>query len=392
MCRWRTARACWAFEVALALALLVGSTLLVRSLVRLQSEAPGFDPRNVLTMRLSLAPERYSTDEIEPFFQTLRERVAAIAGVTHVATASQLPPVVFSQRQFSIEGQAPPADGSLPVAYATLASPGYFEALRIPVVRGRVFTDADRPNMPFVVVINEAAARRYFAGTDPIGQRIRAGDSPPMEVVGVVGSTRNRGLDVEPAPEMFVSTVQAGGWWNQLFLLVRTQVPPRSVLPAIRQAVAAIDPVQPVYMIRTLEEGMAEVQATRRLSLASLATFSLFALILAAVGIYGVAAFAVTQRTREIGLRMALGARAGQVRRLVLRQSLLPVGLGLLGGVSGGLALGRAMSGLLYGVGGSDPLSLAAAGGFMLLTTLVATDLPARRASRLDPVRALRPD
>jgi putative ABC transport system permease protein len=241
-------------------------------------------------------------------------------------------------------------------------------------------------------VIDETAARRYFPDTDPIGQRIRIdADAPWMEIVGVTAATQNTGLDREPQPELFGSSVQMGGLSNQMFLVVRTSVAPRSVLPAVREAVVSIDPEQPVYLIRTLEEALAQTQATRRLSMYSLGILALFALLLAAVGIYGVVAYAVSRRTREIGVRMALGAARSQVLGLVVRQALLPVAIGAGVGIAAAVATGRLMSSLLFGVSGGDPVTLIASAAVLGTAALLASWLPARRAVALDPVQALRP-
>jgi predicted permease len=388
----RLQRAFVGIEVALALALLAGAGLLVSSFLNLGRVQPGFDSSNVLTMRLTLAWERYDPDGIEPFFQELREQVSAIPGVVAVGTTSQFPPGVFSRNQLLIEGAPTQSEAAIPVAYATLISPGYFDAMRMTVLRGRGLTEADRATSPWVAVIDETAARRYFPDTDPIGQRIRIdADAPWMEIVGVTAATQNTGLDREPQPELFGSSVQMGGLSNQMFLVVRTSVAPRSVLPAVREAVVSIDPEQPVYLIRTLEEALAQTQATRRLSMYSLGILALFALLLAAVGIYGVVAYAVSRRTREIGVRMALGAARSQVLGLVVRQALLPVAIGAGVGIAAAVATGRLMSSLLFGVSGGDPVTLIASAAVLGTAALLASWLPARRAVALDPVQALRP-
>ena len=240
------------------------------------------------------------------------------------------------------------------------------------MLRGRGLTEQDREGAAFVGVANEAAVRRYFPD-GAIGRRVRTGeDAPWIEIVGVVGSARNNGLDAEPAPELFVSSLQASGWFNQLFLLVRTDVAPRSVLAAVREAVAAIDPEQPVYAIQTIEEAFATLQAPRRVSTTMLTLFGLFALVLAAVGIYGVVAYAASQRTREIGVRIALGAERASVLRLVVRQALVPVAVGGVIGLAGAVVAGRFMASLLYGISGSDPASLASAIGVIAAIALIA--------------------
>ncbi len=388
--RLRLQRVMVGIEVALAMLLVSGSALLVHSFVRLQRVDPGFRADHLLTMRMTLAHERYAPDQIEPFFMRVRERVGVIPGVVSVATASQFPPRAFLRNRFAIEGQAPASDAALPTAYTTIASPAYFETMGVPVLRGRAFTEADREGAPFVTIANEAAARRYFPD-GAVGQRIREDeDSPWMEIVGVVGSARNNGLDAEPQPELYVSSLQAAGWFNQLFLLVRTEVDARSVLPAVREAIASIDPEQPVYAIQTIEEAFATLQAPRRISTLLLTLFGAFALVLAAVGIYGVVAYAASQRTREIGVRIALGAEQASVRRLVVRQAFVPVLLGGLIGLAGAVAAGRFMTSLLYEIDGNDPATLAAALVVMAGIALLAAWLPARHASRLDPLVALR--
>ncbi len=392
--RLRLQRVFVGVEVALAAVLLVGGGLLVNSFLRLQSIDPGLDTENVLTMRLTLARERYPREEIESFFIDLRNRVSSIPGVTHVASVSQYPPSVFFTRQFWFEGTELGAEETLPTAYLSIASPEYFGAMRIPLMRGREFSQFDTPDAPFVAVLNETAARRLVPGGDPLGRRFRIGgpdsDVPPFEVIGLVGDTHNRGLGTPPQPEIYISSLQADGVWNQLFLMIRTAVEPRSVLPAVRREVQALDPEQPVYAISTLEERFARSQFTRRVSTRMLMLFAGFAVILAAVGIYGVVALAASQRTREIGVRMALGAREAQVRNLMVGQVLVPVGLGALAGLAGSLALGRVLSGLLFQVSPGDPLTLVCVTGVLAAIALVASYLPARRASRLDPVDALR--
>jgi putative ABC transport system permease protein len=389
--RLRLQRAFVVVEVALALAIVAGSGLLVNSFLHLRRVEPGFDPASVLTMRLTLASGRYDATAIEPFFQQLRERVGAIPGVVSVATTSQYPPLTFSRSQFSIEGTAVADENRLPVALTTLASPGYFETLRIPVLRGRSFTGADRADGQWVVVVNEAAAHEFF-DDNAIGQRIRVGQSPWMEIVGVVESTKNRGMDQPAAPELFGSTLQLSGLNNQMYLVIRTRGTPRGLLPAVREAVRSIDAEQPIYQIRTLEQAIAGTQATQRVSMITLTLFGLFALVLAGIGVYGVVAYGVSQRRREIGLRMALGAEGSQLRGMVVRQALVPVAIGVVIGLAGALAIGRLMASMLFEVGGADPVALSAAALVLGTAAFLASWLPARRASNLDPIRALRLD
>jgi putative ABC transport system permease protein len=380
-------------EVALALVLLVGGGLLVHSFIRMQSVDRGLDASNVLTMRLTLAWERYDNPAIQAFFQRLEESVEAIPGVTGATIATQFPPGVFLRNRFFIEGSAPQEADMLPTAFTTIVSPAYFATLGTPTVAGRTFDDTDVSGGRLVVVLNEAAVRRYFPGEDPLGRRLKLGgadsEDPWFEVIGVVADTRNRGVDVEPEPELFASTFQVPGG-NQFFLLARTAVPPLSILPAVREEVRAIDPEQPVYAIRTLDDAFAQATAPRRVSTALLSIFALFALALAGLGIYGVVSYAVSQRTREIGLRIALGAERGAVRRLVVRQALVPVVIGAVAGFAGAIAVGRLLSSLLFDIGPTDPLTLAAVAALLGSIAWLASWLPARRAARLSPMHALR--
>jgi putative ABC transport system permease protein len=394
--RLRLQRAFVTVEVALALVLLVGGGLLINSFLRMNAVDPGFQPDGLLTMRLTLARERYPQARIEPFFRELVERTSAIPGAAAAAVASQIPPNLFTRREFSIQGAAPAEAGQLPSAFATLVSPGYFGAMGMQLLRGRTLLERDGPDAPFVAVVNDVVANRFFPDQDPIGQRLKIGpptaEAPWFEVVGVVRATQNRGLDAPPEPEIFASTRQLAGAWNQLFLVLRAKGDPRAVLPAVRTAVRDMDPEQPVYAVRTMNEAYARAALQRRVATVALSAFAAFALLLAAVGIYAVVAYGVGQRTREIGLRIALGADTAEVLGLVVRQALVPVVLGGMIGFAGALALGRVLSGLLFGVSATDPLTLSAVVMLLGAVGLVASLLPARRASRLDPVAALSVD
>jgi putative ABC transport system permease protein len=390
--RLRIQRMLVAFEVALAFLLLAGGGLLIRSFIALQSVEPGFDTENLLTMRLSLARESYRPEQVPGILAELERRVGGVPGVSAVATSNQLPPNVFSARELAIEGAEFDPVQEIPTAYATIASPDYFAALALPVLRGRTFDETDRDDGRPVAVLNEAAAERFFAGEDPLGRRIRVGgpEGPTVEVVGIAGSTRNLGLAEESAPELFASSLQLGGMDNQYFLIIRTLSEPRSVLPAVRSAIRELDPQQPVYQIRTMEEAFASVEAPRRASTFLLSILGVFALVLAAVGIGSVVAYSANQRRKEIGVRLALGARASQVRWMVARQAMLPVAIGTAVGLAAILGTGRLMSSLLFEVSGSDPTTLGVVLLILGAIAAVACYLPARRASHPDPIEALR--
>jgi putative ABC transport system permease protein len=380
-------------ETAVALALLVGSGLLVNSFLRLQRVDPGFDTDNALTMRLTLPWQEYDTESIMLFFRELREEVEGLPGVQTAAVTSQYPPSVFSNSQFSVEGETYAGGGTLPTAYLTLVSPGFFQSMGIPVLAGRTLDERDGVGAPEVALINETAAGRYFGEGNPIGSRFKIGgpdsDGEWIEVVGVVGDTKNRGLDVRTQPEIFGSTHQVPGG-NQFFLIVRTGNDPRSVLPAIRQTVAAMDPDQPIYSIRTIDEAYASSMAQKRIATVALLSLAAFALLLASVGIYSVVAFGVAERTREIGVRIALGAQTAEVRRLVVKQALLPVVIGVIFGLGMAFALHGFIQSLLFQVSGTDPMTFGLVTILLLGVAVLASYLPARRASRLDPVEALR--
>lgn len=382
-----------AVEVALALVLLTGAGLFITSLWRLQHIDLGIDPDGVLTMRLTLPGSRYQGSDITRFFEQLQGRVEAVPGVSGVAVASQLPPRGFIRQQFSFPEQVVDSDSELPVALLTIVSQEYHPAMGIPVLAGRAFTDADRVDSVPVAVVNETFARRYL-GRDPVGRRVKLGRPdeplPELEVVGVVQDTRNVGLQTPVAPEIYVSIRQADGASNQLFLLVRSDGDPRALLPSVRRAVASLDPEQPVYSIATLREVMASGYTLQAFAMALLTAFACVALLLAATGIFGVVAYAVSQRSREIGVRIALGAGQGRVRQLVVRQALVPIGFGALAGLLLSIGLGTALAGVLGEVSAFEPLPLAAVAATLVVVALAASYVPARRASAIDPVTALR--
>lgn len=380
-------------EVALAVVLLVGGGLLTNSFLRLNSANPGFDHENVLTMRLTLPWDDYAGGEFATFFEGLAERTRSVPGVVDATVGTQFPPISFSRGRIAIEGQDAVEEGQLPVAFLTQAGDRYFETLGIDVLRGRGPGPDDRADGVPVAVVNQVFADRFFPGLDPIGRKVRlAGDqdSPWFEVVGVAESVRNRGMTADPQPEVFASVRQLSGTNNQLFLLLRTSVPPMTVLPAVRSIVQEFDSDQPIYAIRTLEEILSGQSAPNTAAAMSMGTFAVFALLLAALGIYSVVAFSVGERTKEIGLRLALGAPPKRVQALMARQTLVPVVLGGFVGVVGSLFVSRGLESLLYEVQGGDPTTTVVVVGLLALVSFSACWLPARRALAVDPAQSLR--
>jgi putative ABC transport system permease protein len=379
-------------EIALAVVVLLGAGLLIRSFARIQRIDPGFDARGVLTMRLTLPRERYQGERINAFFDALLERIAAVRGVRAASAASQFPPLSFSTTEFVLE-KGNVANDSLPTAVVTVATPGHFDTLRVPMRRGRTFTAADGLNTPPVAVVNHAFANRYFQGADPIGQRVRLGSPdrqrPWTTIVGVVADFRNSGATQPVRPEIFTPVHQQTDW-NQLFVLVRGEGSPGALLPSVREAVMSVDAEQPIYAIQTLDEAIALSSFQQRIAALLLGIFAAVALALAAIGIYGVMSYSVSARIQEIGVRLAVGAQRGQVMWLILRQVLTLAAAGLAVGIAALLALGTAMQGLLYGVRPSDPITIAAVAAALGLVALAAAWSPAWRASRVDPIDALR--
>jgi predicted permease len=392
--RLRTQRVFVGVQVALAVVLLTAGGLLVRSGLSIQRMDLGYQPENLLTMRLTLPWEEYQGEAIAGFFQSLDEEIESIPGVVSASATTQLPPRVFSWVAWGMPGATDGADAQLPGSYLTQSLEDYFDTMAMTLRQGRLFDSSDEFGGPVVAVVNEVFADRYFPGGEPIGQTIRlggmGGEGPDMRIVGVVSASRNRGPERPAQPEVFVSAVQGSGTNNQLFLAIRTDGDPRAVLPAIRERVRLLDSDQPVYAIATMEETMARSMAARSAATRALVIFAVFALILAAVGIYGVVAYSVGARTREIGLRVALGADGGSVRSLMIRQALLPVAAGLALGVAGAVGASQVLRVFLVGIGPQDPATFGGVSGLLLVVALSAAWLPARRAAGLDPVEALR--
>ena len=378
-------------EVAVSLVLLTGAGLLIKSFINLQRVNPGFNPENVLTMRVSLPAYKYpAPDQKKTFTTELLQRVKHLPGVESAAISTALPlSTDEAASSFTVEGQPPPSDGSFPIANFRTVSPDYFQVLQIPVLKGRVFTDADTKDIQSVAVINQTMARNVFGDQDAIGKRIFiGGDTNPSEIVGVVGDVRHRSLDAELKPEMYVSYLQAPAGF--FMLAVRTGLEPLSMVGAVRNEVLAIDKDQPVSGVKTMSQLRSESLASLRFNTVALSIFAGLGLVLAAVGIYGVMAYSVGQRTHEIGIRMALGAQPGAVMRLVLGQGMLLVLIGVVLGLALSFGMTRIMASLLYGVSATDPMTFVFVAVALSLVALLANYIPARRATKVDPLIALR--
>lgn len=378
-------------EIALSVILLMGAGLMVRSLGNLQAVEPGFDPRNVLTMRITLPREKYRDAAVHDFFQTLVETLQGTAGVKAAAVASQLPPQGPFSTPFRIVG-AEPTTG-ISAALRTTVSESYFGTLGVQLLAGRVFDNGDRASTPPVVVINEAFASRFLRGVVAVGQRVSIGSaerhSPSMEIVGVVSNTQNRGASEPASPEIFVALHQQL-LDNQLLLFVRSEGEAAAMLPTVRQQLARLDPEQPIYAVRTLEAAFAADAFGVRFPMTLLAIFATVALTVAALGIYGVMSYAVSARTQEIGVRLAVGADRRHVIWMVLRQVMRLTLIGLAIGVAGALALSGTLRRALFEVQPADPLTLATVVLLLGSVAVMAGWLPAWRASRVDPIHALR--
>ncbi|HYY96308.1 MAG TPA: ABC transporter permease, partial [Pyrinomonadaceae bacterium] len=381
-------------EVAIALVLLVGAGLLVRSFMRLQKIDTGFNTENILTMVVRLPGSKYKEDpQYVAFFRRAEEQLAALPGVRGVGMVNYLPLYggLGSATGFTIEGrpEAPPGEG--PGTNVRVADSGYFGAIGIPLLRGRTFTDLENSEPRHVVIISESLAKEYFPGEDPLGKRISVAmfEKPyPTEIVGIVGDVRYDSLTDQARPTVYFPYSDLT--YEFATFVIHTSGDPAGLAPAARRVISSLDPDQPVSDVRTMSQVMSERVARARFNTLLLALFAGLATLLAAVGIFGVMNYTVTLRTREIGLRMALGAQPPRVLLLILRQGLLLTVIGIVVGLAGALALTRLMSTLLYGVGAADPATFATIVPILAVVALVACYIPARRATRVDPLIALR--
>jgi len=382
-------------EIALALVLLVGAGLLVRSFVRVLGADAGFRAEGVLTASIPLPQGRFP-DEAKraAFVRQVVERVKAVPGVQ--AASAALPLLGGWQSSFTLEGRAEPPAGQLPSADITRVTPDYFRAMGVRVQEGRVFSERDIAEAPPVAMVDETFVRAHYPGESPLGKRLRFGSSRSphqenvkwIEIVGVVGHVKNYGVDQDSRVELYLPYEQSPV--TGVTLIVRAEKDPAALSSAVREAVRAVDPDVPVYLVRTLDEIVSDRTAQRRLAVMLISVFAAVALLLAAVGIYGVMSYAVAQRTQEIGIRMALGAERQDILRMVLRHGTLMAVTGIVLGLAVALALARLITSLLFQVSATDPPTFSVVPLVLIAVALLACYIPARRATRVDPLVALR--
>ena len=393
-------------EMALALVLLVGAALLIRTFVSLRTVSPGFDPHHVLTLQTSLNGEKYaSTTRVEILERRVMERLEGLPGVEAATSSVSIPLELGPDLPFTIEGRPPvdksPYHGDVQYRYAT---PHYFNVLKIPLLRGRFFTLQDSGKAPGVLIINEVMARKYWPKEDPVGQRVTIGkglgpdfDDPTRQIVGVVGNVRENGLGSDPPEVMYVPFGQVPDGLTKLVnnvlptsWLIRTTADPLTLVSAARHEFLNVDSELAVARVRTLEHVIGDAIARQNFQMILLVVFASIALLLAAIGIYGVVSYSVEQRTHEIGIRLSLGAGAGDMLRLIVGQGMRIAGIGVACGLAAAFGLTRLLEKLLFGVKATDPMTYAIVAAVLSAVALLATYLPARRATRIDPVIALR--
>ncbi|MGB7924281.1 MAG: ABC transporter permease, partial [Pyrinomonadaceae bacterium] len=387
-------------EVALSMLLLIGAGLLIKSFMRLRDSDPGFDPKNVLTMRVSLAPAKYGkSEQVVAFYEQVLERVRSRPGVVAAGFTREVPMGNGIESGFVVEGQPPVDMKNLPVAVNLQISTDYLRSMNIPLLKGRHFTERDSKDAPGVVIVDEMLAQRFFPGEEAIGRRLKVGgpdeQAPWLTIVGVARHVKYYGLDEQPRVEIYTPYPQLPEEYlarvvSNMTLAVRTSSDPLGMVSTVRGEILAVDNDQPVFDIQTMEKIVDDSVGPRRFSMLLLAVFAATAMTLAAVGIFGVMSYSVTQRTHEIGIRMALGAQGRDVLKMIVRQGMLLalVGIGL--GLAGAFALTRVMAGLLYGVSATDPVTFTGVSLLLTGVALLACYIPARRATKVDPMEALR--
>src|SRR5215471_8557032 len=396
----RTHHALLVFEVALALLLMIGSGLLIRSFVRLSDVNPGVQTDHVITAAISLPDNYADAPQISQFWQQLLGKVQSLPGVKAAGITMSLPPNLLEiTNPFTVEGQGYDRNRQLQLAEEMAVSPGYFRSLGIPLVKGRFFSPSDKVESdkdPMIVIINETMAKQYFGGNDPIGRRIQTGDPDPRSpwetIVGVVGDVKYSGLDSGPGPTLYVPYNENGWamWSRKMYLVVRSSGSAVDLVPAIRTQLASVDATVPLAQIRTMDELLDESLVQQRFRTWLVSGFAALALLLSAIGLYALISYSVSQRTREIGVRVALGAQRGNVLGMVLREGLWLLMWGMFLGLIAALLATRIMRSLLYSTSATDVLSFAATSLALVAVALLACYIPARRATKVDPIVALR--
>ncbi|MEK6301641.1 MAG: ABC transporter permease [Acidobacteriota bacterium] len=379
-------------EVALSLMLLIGAGLLIRSYQRILASNQGFNPHNVLAMRLSLPGTKYpSPESITSFHRRAAEKIKTLPGVESVAATYSLPmsTVAFAWEPIVIEGYVPRTAHDSIISNVRIVSPDYFQTMGIPLVHGRLFDEHDRKGEPDTVIVDEALAERFWPNENPIGKRMQRGGSDSWrKVVGVISDAKEYSSEKEPPIAVYYPFEQVAA--RQMYLVIRTASDPVQMSSVIAQEIQAVDPELPVFDVNSMEARLHDSLARRRFSMILLGVFAAFAMILAAIGIYGVMSYSVSQRTHEIGIRMALGAQRISILRLVIRQALILVSFGIAIGLTGAFALTRVMASLLYGVSPTDRFTFIAVSVILGSIALLASYLPALKATKVDPMVALR--
>jgi predicted permease len=396
----RTHRALLVFEVALALVLMIGSGLLIRSFVRLSGVSPGVQTDHVITAAISLSNKYSEPPQIRQFWQQFLEKLQSLPGVKAAGITMSLPPnLLLITNPFIVEGQGYDRQRQAQLAEEMLVSPDYFRALGIPLVKGRFFSPSDKvegEKDPMLVIINETMAKQYFGDKDPIGSRIQTGDPNPKApwetIVGVVGNVKYSGLDSAPGPTIYVPYNENGwvGWSREMYLVVRSSGNAPDLVPAIRSQLAMIDSTLPLAQVRTMEELLDESLVQQRFRTWLISGFAALAMLLSAIGLYALISYSVSQRTREIGVRVALGAQRSNVLRMVLTEGLQLLGFGLLLGLFGAFFSTRIIQSLLFSTSATDALSFFATSLTLIAVALLACYIPARRATKVNPMVALR--
>jgi putative ABC transport system permease protein len=383
-------------EVALATVLLIGASLLIRSVYELTRVDPGFRTERLVTMQIGLPELSYEGERRSSFIREMQTRMESLPGVTSAAAGLYFPMMGTEWSSIFIVGDQPvPPRSELPSSLFATVEAGFFETFEIPLLRGRTLLDSDDADALRVVVVNQTLANHFWPNEDPIGKRLKQGwpesegeFAPWREIVGVVGDTKQFGLDQENLMQTYIPITQGPSWSVRVAL--RTEVDPLTLVAPAKEVVRSLDPNIPVYEIQTMDDILSASVAPRRFTMVLLGIFAALALVLAAIGLYGVIAYTVVRRTQEIGVRVAMGATRAEIFRLVVRQGMGLSFLGAIVGILGALALTRALSSLLYGVGAQDPITFSAVPVVLMTVAFIACAVPALSATRVDPIHALR--